>query len=57
MEVDVPQLMTLKYNNEGVQHSFRILEDAFARGDRRLVNNKEYYFTVVATVTTTTPLL
>ena len=48
MEADVPQLMTLQYNNEGVQHSFRVLEDAFAEGDRRLVNNKEYYFTVVA---------
>ena len=48
MEADVPQLMTLKYSNEGVQHSFRVLEDAFAQGDRRLVNNKEYYFTVVA---------
>lgn len=48
MEADVPQLMTLEYNNQGVQHSFRIVEDAFAEGDRRLVNNKEYYFTVVA---------
>lgn len=48
LEADIPQLMTLEYNNQGVQHSFRVVEDAFAEGDRRLVNNKEYYFTVVA---------
>ena len=34
MEADVPQLMTLQYNNEGVRHSFRVLEDAFAEGDK-----------------------
>jgi hypothetical protein len=48
LEADIPQLMTLEYNNQGLQQSFRVLEDAFAEGDRRLVNNKEYYFTVVA---------
>ena len=30
--------------DEGVVHSFRIIEDAFATGDKRLVNNKKYYF-------------
>ncbi|MBI1315718.1 hypothetical protein GC167_02515 [bacterium] len=48
IEDDVPQLMTLEYNNQGVFNSFRILEDAFATGNRRLVNHREYYYTVVA---------
>jgi len=48
IEADIPQLMTVAYENEGIRHSFRILEDQFAQGNRRLVNHKEYYFTVVA---------
>jgi hypothetical protein len=34
--------------DEGIQHSFRIANDAFASGDNRLVNHKQYYFTIVA---------
>ncbi len=34
--------------DEGIVHSFRILEDQFASGDNRLVNNKKYYFLVIA---------
>jgi hypothetical protein len=35
--------------NLGVASSFRILEDAFATGnDKRLVNNKKYYYTAIA---------
>ena len=35
--------------NKGIQHSFRITNDAFAPGNNtRLVNNKEYYFIAVA---------
>lgn len=34
--------------DEGIVHSFRILEDQFATGDDRLVNNKKYYFLVIA---------
>ena len=34
--------------NKGVRHSFRITEDAFAQGDRRLVNHKKYYFIAIA---------
>lgn len=34
--------------DEGIQHSFVLLEDAFASGDKRLVNHKQYYYTVVA---------
>jgi hypothetical protein len=34
--------------DEGIQHSFRLTDDAFASGDKRLVNHKQYYYTVVA---------
>ena len=34
--------------NEGVQHSFRITNDAFAQGDSRLVNHRTYYFMALA---------
>ena len=34
--------------NRGIRHSFRILEDAFATGDRRLVNHKRYYYVAIA---------
>ena len=44
----VPTDMTLEANNEGIQLSYTITEDAFAEDDRRLINNKEYYFYVVA---------
>jgi hypothetical protein len=32
----------------GIRHTFRIREDQFAQGDRRLVNHKKYYFVAVA---------
>lgn len=35
-------------DNKGLRHSFRITEDAFAAGDRRLVNFKQYYYIAVA---------
>lgn len=34
--------------NKGIRHSFRITEDAFASGDRKLVNFKRYYFIAVS---------
>ncbi len=34
--------------DKGVAHTFQINEDAFAEGDRSLINHKEYYFTVIA---------
>jgi len=34
--------------DNGIVHSFRIVEDKFATGDKRLVNNKKYYFLVLA---------
>ncbi len=42
-EVKVPYA-----NNEGIQHTFRITEDAFAQGDKKLVNHKKYYFVAIA---------
>ena len=35
-------------SNVGIQHTFRISEDQFAEGDRRLVNHRKYYYTAVA---------
>ncbi|MBK9255598.1 MAG: hypothetical protein IPM42_08945 [Saprospiraceae bacterium] len=34
--------------NLGLRYSFRVTEDQFASGDRRLVNHKQYHFLVVA---------
>ena len=34
--------------NNGIQHSFSIKEDAFAQGARALVNHKTYYYVAVA---------
>lgn len=44
---DVPTLM-VDGDNEGIQHTFSITEDAFASGDKGLVNHKVYYFSIVA---------
>ena len=34
--------------DEGIRHSFQLTDDAFATGDKRLINHKQYYYTVVA---------
>ena len=34
--------------DDGIRHTFQILEDQFGSEDRRLVNHKKYYFTAVA---------
>ncbi|MFM8243461.1 MAG: T9SS type A sorting domain-containing protein, partial [Crocinitomicaceae bacterium] len=34
--------------NKGIRHSFRVTDDAFAQGDRRLVNFKKYHFIAIA---------
>ena len=44
---NVPQEM-VNGNNEGIKHSFVISEDAFASGDKTLVNHKKYYFVAIA---------
>ncbi len=38
----------VKGANEGIKHSFRVTEDAFAQGARALVNHKTYYYVAVA---------
>ncbi len=47
MNIPVPVLMA-NGENQGIRHSFRITEDAFAQGDTRLVNHKTYYFLALA---------
>jgi hypothetical protein len=34
--------------DEGLRHSFTLLEDAFASGDKRLINHRQYYYTALA---------
>jgi len=34
--------------DNGIQHSFELTQDAFATGDVRLVNNKQYYYIALA---------
>lgn len=34
--------------DEGIRHSFVITEDAFATGEKALVNHKQYYYTAIA---------
>ena len=43
---DVPTLM-VNGENTGIKHTFVVTEDAFATGDKRLVNHKTYYFSAV----------
>lgn len=35
-------------NNDGIVKSFEVVQDAFAEGDRSLINHKTYYFMVIA---------
>jgi hypothetical protein len=44
LNADVPKDMTITANDNGISHSFNITEDAFASGDRTLINHKTYYF-------------
>lgn len=44
---EVPQIMVTG-EDKGLRHTFRIFEDQFAEGDKRLINNKQYYFIAVA---------
>lgn len=44
---NVPQIM-VRGNDAGVESSFNISTDLFASGDNQLVNNKQYYYMVVA---------
>jgi hypothetical protein len=44
----LPKDMTLEAKDGGIELSYRVLEDAFAQGNRGLVNHKEYYFYVLS---------
>ncbi|RLD44240.1 MAG: T9SS C-terminal target domain-containing protein, partial [Bacteroidetes bacterium] len=41
-------IMKVEAENKGIRHTFEITEDAFATGDKRLINNKKYYYTAIA---------
>lgn len=43
----IPELQVTGINS-GIRHTFKITEDQFAQGDRRLINHKKYYFAAVA---------
>jgi hypothetical protein len=45
--VDEPQEM-VDGEDMGIVHSFRLFEDQFASGDKRLINHKKYYYMVLA---------
>ncbi|NNE55154.1 MAG: T9SS C-terminal target domain-containing protein, partial [Flavobacteriales bacterium] len=47
MGLPVPELM-VNGADEGIQHSFRVTNDAFASGDTRLINHRTYYFMALA---------
>ena len=48
LQASIPQDMTLEAANDGIIHTFSVTQDLFAPGDRTLVNNKTYHYTVVA---------
>jgi hypothetical protein len=41
-------VVEVRGGDNGIQHSFKITQDAFATGDVRLVNHKQYYFMAIA---------
>jgi len=43
----IPNVM-VEGEDSGIRHSFRIQEDLFATGDKRLINHKKYYYSVIA---------
>jgi len=47
LQANVPVEEAYDYDN-GIVHTYRITEDLFATGDRKLVNHKHYYYSVLA---------
>jgi hypothetical protein len=47
INVNVPTIM-VEGEDKGIKHTFRIIEDQFAPGEKDLINHKPYYFCVVA---------
>jgi hypothetical protein len=48
LKVNVPEEIVIYGQNKGISNTFRVIEDKFATGDRKLVNFKPYYFIAVA---------
>ena len=45
----IPEQKTLgKAKDEGTRHIFQFTEDQFAQNDKRLINNKKYYYMAIA---------
>ncbi|MBL4656701.1 MAG: hypothetical protein JKX73_01785 [Flavobacteriales bacterium] len=44
---EIPTLM-VNGENKGISHSFRVTEDLFALGNKKLINHKKYYFLALA---------
>jgi hypothetical protein len=38
----------VKGANQGIKHVFNVTTDLFASGDPKLINNKQYYFTIIS---------
>lgn len=47
LQASIPEEM-VDGEDQGIRHSFRITEDQFAQGDRRLVNFKKYYYVALS---------
>ena len=47
MALSVPKIK-VEGTNTGIQHTFTLKDDAFATGDKRLVNHKTYYYIAIA---------
>jgi hypothetical protein len=48
LKVNIPEDLVIYGQNQGIEKTFRVLEDKFATGDRKLVNFKPYYFIAIA---------
>ncbi|MDR2972843.1 MAG: hypothetical protein LBU83_13115 [Bacteroidales bacterium] len=47
MQLSVPKVKVIG-TNSGIEHSFEITQDAFASGNKQLINYKTYYFVAIA---------
>lgn len=47
VEANIP-VVEVNGGDNGIQHSFKLSQDAFAQGDVRLVNHKQYYYMAIA---------
>ena len=47
LNYNMPEVVAGNAEDNGIRHTFRITQSLFATGDKKLVNHKKYYFTVV----------